>query len=236
VVERVTSYGNPNGTPPPAGGGAPPDRPPGDAGGGAVLRRIAAQSRVDGPAAPLQRGLVAALERSGGLRSALRGEALGHPLHPPLTDVPIGAWTVGLLFDLLDLWHHNPGLRFAADAAHTVGLAGSAGAAVTGLAEWSDTAGGARRVGFVHGLTNSAVALLFGTSLLARARGARPLGVGLAALGYVLLAFSAWLGGELVFRYRVGVGRGDPHAGGRPPDDAGGAAAAPGRPPVPGAA
>ena len=198
---------------PPRGRAAPPTGREETPAAGLVLRSIAAQSRVDGLAAPLQRALGAVLERGGGLRSALRGEALGHPLHPALTDVPIGAWTVGLLFDLLDLWRHNPGLRFAAEAAHAVGLAGSAGAAVTGLAEWSDTAGGARRVGFVHGLTNSAVALLFGASLLARARGARPLGVGLAALGYVLLAFSAWLGGELVFRYRVGVGRGTPTPG-----------------------
>jgi uncharacterized membrane protein len=189
-----------------------------------MAESIAAQQWVDDLARPVQRPLDAALERSGPLHAALRGAFLGHPLHPALTDVPVGAWTAGVLFDLLDLWRPNPGLRYGADAAHAVGLAGSLGAAVTGLAEWSDTDGGARRVGFVHGVANSAVAGLFGASLLARARGARPLGVGLAAAGYLLLAFSAWLGGELAFRYRVGVDRSAaapqpaaPPAPGRPP-------------------
>jgi uncharacterized membrane protein len=172
-----------------------------------VVETIAEQAWVDRLAGPVQRPLEAALEHSGPLRSALRGAFIGHPLHPALTDVPVGAWTVGLLFDLLDLRRSNPGLRYGADAAHAVGLAGSLGAAVTGLAEWSDTDGGARRVGFVHGLTNSVVAGLFGASLLARARGARARGVALAAAGYLLLSVSAWLGGELVFRYGLGVDR-----------------------------
>jgi uncharacterized membrane protein len=198
-----------------------------------VAETIAAQQWVDDLAAPVQRPLDAALERSGPLRSLLRGAFLGHPLHPALTDVPVGAWTVGVLFDLLDLLRPNPGLRYGADAAHAVGLAGAAGAAVTGLAEWSDTDGAARRVGFVHGLTNTTVAGLFGASLVARARGARPLGVGLAAVGYLLAAFSAWLGGELVFRYGMGVAGVDrspsaPERGVAPPP----AAPVPGRPPA----
>ena len=31
----------------------------------------------------------------------LRGDWLGHPLHPALTDVPIGCWTASVLLDLV---------------------------------------------------------------------------------------------------------------------------------------
>ena len=36
-------------------------------------------------------------------KDLLNGVWLGHPLHPALTDVPIGAWTMSQLFDLLSI-------------------------------------------------------------------------------------------------------------------------------------
>src|ERR671918_2595323 len=74
----------------------------------------------------LQRA-IAALFRSGGAaggvaKNALHGTWLGHPLHPVLTDVPLGAWTVALVLDLAgsDRKHDR-----AADAAIGIGLAGA---------------------------------------------------------------------------------------------------------------
>src|SRR5512133_3181707 len=81
------------------------------------------------------------------MRNFLHGVWLGHPLHPVLTDIPIGAWTAAVILDVADD-------RKGADLAVSVGLAGAAGSAVTGLTDWHQTDGSARRVGLVHGLLN----------------------------------------------------------------------------------
>src|SRR5260370_7310349 len=38
------------------------------------------------------------------LKTLVHGTWLGHPLHPVLTDIPIGAWTLAVLFDILYLF------------------------------------------------------------------------------------------------------------------------------------
>jgi hypothetical protein len=35
------------------------------------------------------------------LKSLLHGTWLGHPLHPALTDVPIGAWLLAVILDII---------------------------------------------------------------------------------------------------------------------------------------
>ena len=159
---------------------------------------------------------VKATFKAGGLagqqaKNALHGTWLGHQLHPALTDVPIGAWTVALVLDALEArgrWEFAPG----ADAAIAVGLAGATGAAVTGITDWAETNGEARRVGATHGLLNLGVALLYGTSLAARRQGYRATGRQLAALGYAVSMVSAYLGGHLVFAKRIGVDHADVEA------------------------
>lgn len=138
------------------------------------------------------------------VKNALHGTWLGHQLHPVLTDVPLGAWTAALVLDALEA---RGGQEFGpgADAAIAVGLAGAAGAAVTGLTDWSETGGEARRVGMAHGLLNAGVSLLYGASLTARRRGNRGAGRQLALLGYAASMVSAYLGGHLVYAQRIGV-------------------------------
>lgn len=161
----------------------------------------------------LQKGVAGAFEATGGpgraARNFLHGVWLGHPLHPALTDVPLGAWTAAVILDAA-------GEDRAADLAVTIGLAGAAGAAITGLTDWQATDGRARRVGVVHGLLNTAAASLFTASLIARKNRSRGLGRGLALAGYAIGGFSAWLGGHLVFRERIGV---DHAADATPPED-----------------
>jgi hypothetical protein len=72
------------------------------------------------------------------VKDALHGVWLGHPVHPALTDVPIGAWTTALVFDTLEA-SGTRGFARAADAAIAVGLVGAVGAAITGLTDWSET-------------------------------------------------------------------------------------------------
>jgi nitrite reductase/ring-hydroxylating ferredoxin subunit len=93
----------------------------------------------------------------------------------------------------------------AADAAIGIGLAGAAGAAVTGLTDWQHTSSDQRRLGLVHGLLNISAATLYATSLALRLRGARTAGRTIGALGFTVALGAAYLGGNLVYRKRVGV-------------------------------
>jgi hypothetical protein len=63
------------------------------------------------------------------LRNFLNGTWLGEPLHVVLTDLPVGAWTVAMVFDLLDLVLDRREFASAADASIGIGLVGAAGAA-----------------------------------------------------------------------------------------------------------
>src|SRR5687768_17628948 len=80
-------------------------------------------------------------------RNMLDGVWLEAPLHPVMTDVPIGTWTATLVFDGLDLTTGKRPMRHAADAALVMGTVGALGAAVTGLSDWRYLTGGSRRMG-----------------------------------------------------------------------------------------
>jgi nitrite reductase/ring-hydroxylating ferredoxin subunit/uncharacterized membrane protein len=139
------------------------------------------------------------------LKNALHGTWLGHPLHVILTDVPIGAWTAGLVFDFLELTSGRKELAAAADASITIGLIGAAGAAITGLTDWQDVDPPARRVGLVHGLLNLMGTSLFLASRVMRKRRSRSAGRRLALLGYTVATAAAYLGGNLVYEQQIGV-------------------------------
>lgn len=138
-------------------------------------------------------------------RNFLNGTWLGNPLHAVLTDIPIGAWTVALIFDALDLAGNNRKFSRAADTSIAVGLVAAAGSAVTGVTDWSDVDPPARRLGLAHGLLNVGATALFATSLVMRKTRSRTNGRIFAALGYALMSYSAHLGGKMVYDYRVGV-------------------------------
>jgi nitrite reductase/ring-hydroxylating ferredoxin subunit/uncharacterized membrane protein len=139
----------------------------------------------------------------------LHGTWLGHPLHPVLTDIPIGAWTAAVLLDALDIvgeQDYAPG----ADAAVALGLVGAVGAAVSGLTDWKDLDARPQRVGLVHGVLNLGAMALFGASLVMRRSGARAAGRGTALAGYLIAATAAYLGGDMVFRDQIGVSHSSP--------------------------
>ncbi|HEU4875805.1 MAG TPA: Rieske 2Fe-2S domain-containing protein, partial [Pyrinomonadaceae bacterium] len=139
------------------------------------------------------------------LKNVFHGTWLGHPLHPVLTDVPLGAWTAALALDAMESISGRRELGAGADAAIAVGLVGAAGAAVTGLTDWSETDGRARKVGLLHGLLNVGATVLYTTSLVLRRKQKRNAGVGFAMLGYAVSSASAYLGGHLVFSEQIGV-------------------------------
>jgi nitrite reductase/ring-hydroxylating ferredoxin subunit/uncharacterized membrane protein len=138
------------------------------------------------------------------LKNLLHGTFLGHPLHPILTDIPVGAWTVTALLDALESAGRDD-LAAAADVSLGIGLCGAAAAAVTGYAEWSDTADRPRALGMAHALCNALGVSAYAASLLSRATGNRGAGRALAFAGYACVGFASYLGGELSFGMQIGV-------------------------------
>lgn len=137
-------------------------------------------------------------------KDALHGVWLGHPLHPAITDVPVGSWTVAAALDLLEL-RGDSNYQDGADFAVLLGLLGSVPAALSGLTDWSDTHGKPQRVGAVHGILNIGAAALYAGSYAARRSEKRAVGRALGFLGFGLVLVSAYLGGELSYSQKIGV-------------------------------
>jgi nitrite reductase/ring-hydroxylating ferredoxin subunit/uncharacterized membrane protein len=138
------------------------------------------------------------------VKNALAGTWLGHPLHPVLTDIPTGAWTVTAALDVCELFGAD---RFAAgaDASLLIGMAGAYGAVATGYADWSDTSGAPKTVGLAHATLNGAATTLYLGSFVARRRRSRGIGIALAMAGYGLMSAAAYLGGELSLGMNLGA-------------------------------
>jgi nitrite reductase/ring-hydroxylating ferredoxin subunit/uncharacterized membrane protein len=144
------------------------------------------------------------------LKNAMHGTTvLGHPLHPAITDVPIGAFTVGVVADYVA--HFTDRLPTqAGDLALAVGVVTGLLAAVTGYTDFHETFAHERRVALLHGLVNSVAMVLMIVSLALRwwaGPGAHPVAVGLATLGFVLVVFGGYVGGHLVFGIGAMVNR-----------------------------
>jgi uncharacterized membrane protein len=140
-----------------------------------------------------------------------RVKLLGHPIHPMLIVLPLGLFSVGALFDVLYLVTGTPEFAEVAFWNIAVGILGGLAAAVFGLIDWLAIPPGtrAKRVGLWHGVGNVVIVGLFIVGWFLRlndhayAPDVLPFLPGL--IGVVLALVTAWLGGELVYRLRVGV-------------------------------
>lgn len=137
-------------------------------------------------------------------RSFLNGTWLGHPLHPVLTDVPITAWMLTAVFDIIWLISptHNTWAAYAAFVSVIAGLLGALGAIATGFTDWSDTFGPERRVGLNHSIFNVSATILYIISFILRLVAGPGDGVAAAIIGFFGLAcvlYAAYLGGDMVF-------------------------------------
>ena len=171
------------------------------------------QPALDAIAEPLSRAVHGAYASAGEAgrraKNAMHGVWLGHPLHPALIDVPIGAWTTGLALDVAAAAAGDRRLARGADFAIGFGVIGAVGAAITGLTDWSETSGQSRRTGLVHGVMNLAATGLFAASYLLRKNGSRTAGQACSAAGYAVATSAAYLGGTLVYDRRIGVNHAD---------------------------
>ena len=155
-------------------------------------------------AALVQNAFKDAGEAGQAVKNALHGVWLGHPLHPAITDVPVGSWTAAAVLDVLEASGKTE-YAAGADAAVVIGLIGALGSAAAGLADWSDTHGKPQRVGAAHGLLNIGATLLYGASYALRKSGSRGVARGLGWAGYGLVMTSAYLGGALSYNQKIGV-------------------------------
>ncbi|MDQ1628418.1 MAG: hypothetical protein QOI54_2162 [Actinomycetota bacterium] len=133
------------------------------------------------------------------VRDVLHGVWLGHPLHPTLVQVSLGAFMSASALDL------TPGSERASRALIATGFAAALPSAVTGLADWSVAHEEQQRVGLVHAAFNVAALASYGLSLAARLAGRRRTGTALGLAGLGLLGAGGYLGGHLSFRQAVGA-------------------------------
>ena len=139
------------------------------------------------------------------------GRWVGHPLHPALSDLPIGLWTGAMVLDITDRSPDpGPGSRSGLDAAGMLSAAGILAAcvtALTGLSDWTVSNEQDRRVGLFHGLLNTVALGLQCASLGTRMTGHRSTARALGAASLTVTGAAAYLGGHLVFTKGVMVSR-----------------------------
>ncbi|OBH59825.1 Rieske 2Fe-2S domain-containing protein [Mycobacterium sp. E2479] len=180
--------------------------------GPAVRTILGRQAWLDRPSYRLEHALTLLFATLGRNRDrvsdALHGTWLGHPLHPALTSVPTGAVATTLVMDAASMLPGSTtrlcdGSRYALGVA----LAGSVGAAATGVTDWQHTHEQSRRIGLVHGALNAIATGLYAASWWDRRRGHHRRGMASSALGYGLTLAGGYLGGDLVFGAGTGVDR-----------------------------
>ncbi|MDI2125489.1 DUF2231 domain-containing protein [Yinghuangia seranimata] len=177
-----------------------------------ITTRLERAGVLDRPAAWLR--ALAARAPDGTVRDALRGTPLGHPAHPILVQVPIGAWLSSAVLDCV------PGTGRASAELIAVGLAAAVPAAAAGAVDLAAAERPAqRRVGVAHAACNWIGIACYCASLTARMRH-RPLRGRLWALGgLTAVGAGGYLGGHLAYRLGVGVDVPGPSPDGQPTGD-----------------
>ncbi|MEU6537005.1 Rieske (2Fe-2S) protein [Streptomyces sp. NPDC047000] len=162
-----------------------------------LLDRLEREPRADTLIDLLGRG-VRALPLGRG-RDALHGTWLGHPLHPPMVQLPIGSWLSAAVLDM------RPGRSREAGLLVGVGLAAAAPAALAGAVDWAELHRQQQRVGLVHASANIAAVGLYTASLVSRLRGRTGSGRLYGFLGLAAVGAGGVLGGHLAYRQASGA-------------------------------
>jgi nitrite reductase/ring-hydroxylating ferredoxin subunit/uncharacterized membrane protein len=171
------------------------------------LDRLVLSQRWAGPLAERVQPLIRRAVAPPIIRNSLDGVPLGVPLHPALTDVPVGSWTAALVLDGAAALTRDEVLAGAADRALAVGALAALPAAATGLNDLRDLTGQSRQVATVHAVLNVVGISLSSASLACRRAGRRRLARGLSASGYLISSSAAHLGGKLSFGLGIRVNR-----------------------------
>jgi uncharacterized membrane protein len=153
---------------------------------------LAEQPWLDAPARMLA---AVSRRRRGPVAEWARGGPLGHPLHPALTDLPIGFWTSSMLLDILG------GRRYAGASRALVGagVLSAVPTVVTGLADLPALPAPKRRVAVVHAASNALATLLYLKSWSLRRRRHHVVGIGVGVLAATAATVGGYLGGWMAF-------------------------------------
>ncbi|RIK40441.1 MAG: iron-sulfur protein [Chloroflexi bacterium] len=135
----------------------------------------------------------------------LHGTWLGHPLHPVLTDVVVGAWTISALFDYIAVFNRSRQAELIADTLTAVGNYAALPTVLSGLTDFSTIPHRAAGTALAHALLNNGGFALQVASSRARQNGDRERAVALSTVALVLLTAGAYLGGHLSYAKKVGV-------------------------------
>jgi uncharacterized membrane protein len=137
----------------------------------------------------------------------------GHPSHPPLTDVTIGAYTFATIAAVLSkLGVADHAFAQAWWLALVVGAASSALTVLAGFLDWLKISGGTplKRTATLHALTNASASVFFVLAIVLghgdyvdRAVGNGPFV--LTLVGFVLLTAGGTMGGSLSYVYGMRV-------------------------------
>lgn len=168
-----------------------------------LLSKLERAAQLDRLGDRIQRVVQSALP-SQGVRDFLHGVWLGHPLHPALVDVPIGAWASSAILDLV------PGQRRAATTLVGVGTTAAVPAIISGLNDWASLSPAQRRVGLVHAASNAVALALYSGSWAARLSGRDRLGRRLGLAGISAASAGAYLGGHLAYKMGAAVNQAVP--------------------------
>jgi len=136
-----------------------------------------------------------------------------HPVHPPFTDVAIGAYTVATVFSIVGAmgWIEDAAGK-TAWLALLVGLCAGVASAVTGLADLMTIPRESTtfRTAAFHGTLMASASVLFVLAAIFQYDGFHDGNVTTAGLVFTVAAFfvlmvGGWLGGSLVFRHGMRV-------------------------------
>jgi uncharacterized membrane protein len=137
----------------------------------------------------------------------------GHPIHPMLIPFPLALWTTSFATDVLFYFHHNTSLLLISKYMIGAGIIGAAAAAIPGIIDWSAIKHPeARKVANWHARINVVALIVFSVSLYFRlGRNGDIVGRHLtipfllSLVGVILISISGYLGGDLAYRYGIGV-------------------------------
>lgn len=131
-----------------------------------------------------------------------------HSFHPIIIHLPLIAFAVAVLFDLVDAWGRTPRFRHAAHVLWGFAFFGAALAVATGLLAYNRVDHSEEAHGIMTLHRNVALTTLAALVIAAVWRWRRPASKTAAvysALAFVGLLWAGFLGGELVFRHAVGI-------------------------------
>jgi uncharacterized membrane protein len=132
----------------------------------------------------------------------------GHPIHPMLVSFPIVCFVLNFVADVIYIQNRSPGWATATHWLLAIGLGFAALAAVAGLTDFL----GDKRIqtadAVKHMLANVTAVVIELINLILRLNNPEFIprtGVILSAVVVLILLYSGWKGGDLVFRQGIGV-------------------------------